>query len=226
VTGSLVVVGTGIGAGQMTTEARAAIASAEAVLYLTADPVSEQLVLELAPAAVSLAPCYDAPGPYERMVEEILTPLAEGKRVCAAFYGHPGVFVLPAREALVRARRAGVDARMLPGISTLDCLFADLDLDPAAAGCAVYEATGFIRRSPAIDPETPLILLQVGMVDPPEALGAALRASYPESHELVLYEAPPYPGIDAHVARATLGRLGRVPLSQRSTMLVPPLRTS
>ncbi len=221
--GSLVVVGTGIAASQLTTEARAAIESAEAVLFLVADPLSERLVLELAPAATSLAPCYEESAPYERMVEEILAPVADGKRVCAAFYGHPGVFVLPAREAISRARGAGLDARMLPAVSALDCLFADLDVDPAAAGCQLYEAGDFVRRAPTIDPGTPLVLLQVGVVESRPALGGALRALYPESHQLVIYEASPYLGVEPIVEWIALADLASARLTQRSTMFVPPL---
>ncbi len=221
--GSLIVVGTGIGASQLTTEARAAIEGAEAVLFLVADPVTEQLVLELAPGAVSLAPCYDDPAPYDRMVEAIMAPVLADRRSCAVFYGHPGVFVLPAREAMSRTRAAGLDARMLPAVSALDCLFADLGLDPAVAGCQVYEASDFIRRSPAIDPGTPLILLQVGVVESRAALAVALGRTYPASHELVVYEASPYPGIEPLVERSALAVLADARLSQRSTMLVPPL---
>lgn len=226
--GSLVVVGTGIGAGQLTAEARAAIAGAEEVHYLVADPLSEHALVELAPEAASLAPCYgpDGPGPaaYERMVERILEPVRAGRRVCAAFYGHPGVFVLPAREALARARAAGIPARMLPGVSALDCLFADLGVDPAAAGCQVYEAGDFVRRGPTIDPGSALVLLQAGAVDGalPELAGALARW-YPASHELTLYEASPYPGIGPLVETVGLGALAAARLSPRSTAYVPPL---
>jgi uncharacterized protein YabN with tetrapyrrole methylase and pyrophosphatase domain len=223
VTGSLVVVGTGIAASQLTTESRAAIESAEAVHFLVADPVTEQLIRELAPQGVSLAPCYDEPAPYERMVEQILEPISAGKRVCAVFYGHPGVFVLPAREAIARARAGGFEARMLPAVSSLDCLFADLDVDPAASGCSVYEATDFAGRTPVIDPKTPLILLQVGVVEPRTALADALLATYPGSHELVVYEASPYLGVKPHIETTTLDALVTAPLNDRSTMLVPPL---
>lgn len=225
--GSLVVVGTGIGAGQLTADARAAIAEAEEVFFLVGDPLSEHALLELAPRARSLAGCYDdgGPGPeaYERMVQLVLEPALAGRHVCAAFYGHPGVFVSPSREAIARARAAGIDARMLPGISSLDCLFADLGVDPAAAGCQVYEAGDFTRRRPAIDPESALVLLQIGVVSSRAELEAVLRRSYPGSHALTVYEASPYPGIAPQVDGVLLGDLGAAVLSQRSTMYVPPL---
>ena len=66
------------------------------------------------------------------MAEAILEPVRAGKRVCAAFYGHPGVFVLPSHDAISRARAEGFEATMLPGVSAEDCLVADLGVDPAA----------------------------------------------------------------------------------------------
>lgn len=237
-TGSLVVVGTGIGAAQLTTEVRAEIAGADEVFFLVGDPLSEHTLLELAPRARSLASCYEngrsRRDAYERMVETILRPARAGRRVCAAFYGHPGVFVLPSREAIARARSAGIEARMLPGISALDCLYADIGVDPAGAGCQIYEAGDILARGLVVEPRAGLVLLQAGVVGEkkhsPEgsapampALADALRRWYPESHELVVYEASPYPGVPPLVERVRLGELAATPLSQRSTVYVPPL---
>ena len=41
---------------------------------------------------------------YEAMVDTILGAVRDGKRVCAAFYGHPGVYVYPSHESVKRAR--------------------------------------------------------------------------------------------------------------------------
>lgn len=220
--GSLVVVGTGIGAAQLTAEARAAILGAEDVFFLAGDAVTESLLLELTPRARSLAPLYSEPDPYERMTEAILEPARRGRHVCAAFYGHPGVFVLPSREAIARARAEGIDARMLPGISALDCLFADLGVDPAANGCQIYEAGDLIRRRPSLEPRAGLALLQVGVADV-AAVAAALLETYAPEHELMLYEASSYPGIAPIAEPVALQELPGAALTQRSTVYVPPV---
>ena len=237
-TGSLIVVGTGIGAAQLTAEARAELSGAEEVLFLVGDPLSERTVLELAPDARSLAGCYENGRPrreaYERMVEAILTPARAGKRVCAAFYGHPGMLVYPSREAVARARREGVEARMLPAVSALDCLFADLAIDLAESGCQTYEAGDFLRRRPAVEPRAALVLWQVGVVGQehhspdgaPVALAElveALLEAYPAEHEAVVYEASPYPGVDPRLVPVALGALAPTMLTHRSTLYVPPL---
>jgi siroheme synthase len=53
VSGSLVVVGAGIGCARITREARAAIAAADEVLYLVPDPVSASGIEALNPSARS-----------------------------------------------------------------------------------------------------------------------------------------------------------------------------
>lgn len=225
--GSLVVVGTGIGAGQLTTEARGAIATAERVFFLAGDPLTEEEIVALNPGATSLAGCFqDGAGSrdaYERVVETVLAPARAGARVCAAFYGHPGMFVLPAAEAIHRARAAGIEAWMLPGVSSLDCLFADLGVDPAAAGLQTYEAGDFLRRRPRVEPRAGLVLWQVGALEEPARLAHALRAWYPETHELVVYEASPYPGIAPRADSVQVGRLAEAELTLRSTAYVPPV---
>ena len=78
--------------------------------------------------------CYDEGRPrleaYKKMVERILKNVKDGLEVCVVFYGHPSVFVQPSHESVRIARLEGFSARMLPGISAEDCLFADIGLDP------------------------------------------------------------------------------------------------
>jgi uncharacterized protein YabN with tetrapyrrole methylase and pyrophosphatase domain len=235
-TGSLVVVGTGIGAGQLTAESRAAIAAADEVLYLIGDPVAVHAVRDLNGRSRSLEGCYEEGAPrrvaYERMVGEMLAGVRAGRRVCAAFYGHPGVFVLPSHEAVRRARAEGFEARMLPAVSAEDCLFADLGVDPANDGCQSYEASDFLRRRPVVEPTAALVLWQVGVVgerthshsgSAPEiaALAALLVELYPEGHEAVVYQAAPWPGVQPLVRRLRLADLDGEAVTPLSTLYVP-----
>ncbi len=139
-----------------------------------------------------------------------------GARVCAVLYGHPGVFAAPGHEAVARVRAAGLPARMLPGISSLDCVFADLGVDPANPGFQCYEATYFVRNRPPVDPRALLVLLQVGMLGEtggaptPEveprfrALVEGLRESHGGAREAMLYEASPFPGSPPSLERFRL----------------------
>jgi tetrapyrrole (corrin/porphyrin) methylase-like protein len=180
------------------------------VLYLASDPVGALRIEALNPDARSLdgfyGPTKDRRETYAEVVDAIVAEVLAGSRVCAVFYGHPGFFANPAHEAVARVRAARLPARMLPAISSLDCLFADLGIDPGTAGLQCYEATHFFLRRPPVDPDATLVLLQVGMLG--ETGGAAtpevatrfrrlvdcLRESNGTSREAVLYEASPYPG--------------------------------
>lgn len=172
---------------------------------------------------------------YAEMVRRILAPLEQGRNVCAAFYGHPGVFVWPAHEALRQARSRGHRAVMYPGISAEDCLFADLGLDPAVHGCQSYEATDFLLHARRFDPTAALILWQpVTLGDlgrsafehDPEwlrVLAEALAADYPADHPVTIYEAAAFPLEPPRIEQLPLERLHRARLTQASTLYLPPV---
>ncbi|HYZ78153.1 MAG TPA: SAM-dependent methyltransferase [Gaiellaceae bacterium] len=239
--GSLTVVGTGIALrAQVTREAAAAIQRADEVLYLVTDRLAAAWVEDANPRSRSLHTLY-APGKernqtYAEVVDELLEPVRAGRDVCAVFYGHPGVFVRPGHEAVRRARAEGFRARMLPAVSALDCLVADLGIDPAVTGLQSYEATEFVvhRRRP--DTAATLVLWQIGVIgelgtasEPSRAnlavLAEHLERSYPASHETIVYEASPFPLVaDPFVLRVPLDRLPDAEVPLLSTLVVPPAR--
>jgi hypothetical protein len=238
--GSLIAVGTGIKvADQTTPEALSAMREAEKLFYLVADDIGDAWVRKLNPTAESLKDAYAVGrtrrASYREMTERILAPVRGGQAVCAAFYGHPGVFVGPSHDAIRRARREGFRARMLPGISAEDCLFADLGVNPASAGCQSFEATDFLAARRRFDPSSALILWQVGVLGEPSVrtgmtcrperlaiLAARLRRFYPPRHPLVLYEASPFAICDPAITRTTLAKLPQMPVEPMVTLYVPP----
>lgn len=236
--GSLTIVGTGIKAvGQVTLEAQAHIAQADKVLYLVADPLTVAWIRELNSSAEDLYPFYQ-PGrnrltTYFLMTDRILECLHSGIDVCVIFYGHPGVFAFPAHEALLRARREGYRAQMLPAVSAEDCLFADLGVDPGRAGCQSYEATDFLVYRRIIDTTCGLVLWQISVVGQVyHALGRpagisvladTLIEKYGPSHQVIVYEAAHYPICDPVILRVRLSDLSTTKLTPISTLYVPPL---
>jgi uroporphyrin-III C-methyltransferase len=148
-------------------------------------------------------------------------------------YGHPGIFARPGHEAIARIRAAGLAARMLPAVSALDCLLADLGIDPASTGLQTYEATYFFVRRPAVDPHATLVLLQVGMLG--ESGGAAtdavaarfrllvdrLAELYGAGREAVLYQASTFPGVAPAITRFELGDPGSAAPDVLATLCVP-----
>lgn len=236
--GRLSVVGTGIRlGGQMTTEAGHLARSADRVFAL-ADGLTFELLASLNPAIESLQSNYavgkQRDASYAEMVERILAPLAEGAHVCAAFYGHPGIFVWPAHEVIRRARADGLQAIMYPGISAEDCLFADLGIDPAVHGCQSFEASDFLLHARRFDPTAALILWQPAALgditrssfttDPAwvRALAEVLMADYPPDHPVIIYEAAAFPLDDVRRDEVSLECLHEAQFSQVSTLYLAP----
>jgi uncharacterized protein YabN with tetrapyrrole methylase and pyrophosphatase domain len=237
--GELVVVGTGIKLVAHTTlEALDCIKRADVLLYGVNEPATEAWLRGLNASARTLNDCY-AEGKrrdktYREMADRIVAAVRTGAQVCAAFYGHPGVFVMPAHAAIRRARREGFHARMLPGISTDACLFADLGVDPGESGCQMFEAMDFLACRRRFDSTTPLILYQVGaigdasvgMLQAPrhrlERLTAFLRRHYSEQHPIVMYEAAQFPVTDPRIKKIRLSALPRATVWPITTLYIPP----
>ena len=237
--GSLTVVGTGIAFGvQLTPQARAAIEGADDVFYLLAEPTAERWFPSVHANTHSLRHHYARGRPrsdtYAAMVDEMLDGVRKGRHVCAAFYGHPGVFASPAHAAVRRAREEGFAAVMLPAISAEDCLFADLGVDPGERGCQSFEASDFLLRRRAFDTTVPLVLWQIALIGVPDVpLAAAMGAfgiladyladAYGESHPAVVYQASPYPVGAPSIREFTLATVRNAELIGMSTLYVPPL---
>jgi len=240
--GSLIVVGLGIRVGAQTTlEAEESIRKADRVFYVAADSLAPDWIADLNPAAQSLGTLY-AQGKarhdtYTEMTERILEAVRAGQRVCVAAYGHPGVFATPFHRAIDLAYAEGFDARMLPGVSAEDCLFADLGLDPGTHGAQSFEATDFLIFERRFDPTSLLILWQVGAIGVTDhrtsgrcwnpnglaILCETLSASYGAGHDVIIYEAATFPLCPPKVTYASLGRLASAETQALSTLVVPPL---
>jgi uncharacterized protein YabN with tetrapyrrole methylase and pyrophosphatase domain len=235
-----VIIGTGIKTtGQLTTEAIAWMKNADSLLYVVGDPIAEAVMQRLNPkGAVSMGGYYEEGKSrlyaYNAMVEHLLGCVRNGDTTVGAFYGHPGVFAYPSHESIRRARKEGYDARMLPGISSEDCLFADLGVDPAVGGCQSYEATDFLLNNVAIDSSSQLVLWQIGTLgdwtyqtrqyntSAMPLLVRKLSRFYPLTHEITVYEAPMFPVAEPMIAKFPLYALSEFPITAAMTLYIPP----
>ena len=240
VRGSLVCVGTGMMlGGHLSPRARAEIEQADVVYAAMSDGLVELWLRELNPAFHSLQPLYQEGLPrtqtYEAMVRTLIDAVTAGQRVCGAFYGHPAVFAWVPHEAVRRARRLGFDARLEPGISAEDCLYADLGLDPGQTGCQHYEASQFMLFRRRIDTSACLILWQPAIAGDRstarfstgsaylQLLVEVLKRDYPSEHEVILYRAATL-GIEApRMTRLALQDLPSAELTLADTLVIPPL---
>ncbi|MDR6937824.1 SAM-dependent methyltransferase [Luteibacter sp. 3190] len=239
--GMLACVGLGMTLGShLTPLARSHIASADVVFVGVSDGVLEAWVRRMHADVRSLQPFYAEGKPrgetYREMADVMLAEVRAGRRVCGVFYGHPGVFAQAPHDAIARARAEGFDALMEPGVSSEDCLYADLGLDPGRVGCQHYGATQFMLHRRVVDTAAWLILWQVGLTGDlgegrfdtdPRRLGIlvdVLARDYPRDHLAIVYRAPTLPFERPRIERVSLSALPGTPLGMAETLAIPPCR--
>lgn len=243
--GSLVIVGTGIlTPAHLSQESIDRIKSADIVHVLVPDPLGLSTIEKLNSKIRNLGYLYFKPGgenganrleAYDLMVQSILTDVRAGMRVCAIFYGHPGIFVYPSHISIMKARDEGYNAQMLPAISSEDCLYADLGVDPGDLGCQAYEATQFMFYKHSLNTNAALILWQIGVLgdetltklEPAESGLAMLKQRmlqwYPTDHKIILYEASTLPTMPPRIETVTLNELTSICVKTITTLYIPPL---
>jgi len=239
VSGRLACVGMGMTLGSHVTPlAKSHIDNADVVFAALSNGIVEMWLAQMHPDVRSLQSLYregtSRMTTYRRMVDVILTEVRAGKRVCAVFYGHPGVFAWPAHKAVEIARQEGFAAHMEPGVSAEDCLYADLGVDPGKYGCQHYEATQLMAYRRRIDPSAYLIVWQVGLAGDRslarfstdsayrKVLIDVLARDYPRDHEVILYQAAILPTEAPRIEHLRLVDLPEADFDMHATLVVPP----
>jgi uncharacterized protein YabN with tetrapyrrole methylase and pyrophosphatase domain len=237
--GSLVCVGTGMTLGaHISPIARSHIEQADIVFSLMANGFAQKWLEGMNAEVRTLQGFYEEGKnrniTYNEMVNAILEEVKTGKKVVAAFYGHPGVFACVSHRAIKKAQAENLPAVMEPGISAEDCLYADLGIDPGKTGCAHFETSQFMFYQRTIDTSAHLILWQVALAGDKSlgkfSTGKAYRQvlvdllleHYPPAHEVILYEAK---GIAIDIMRAeklAITALVDAELNMQTTLVIPP----
>jgi precorrin-6B methylase 1 len=202
--GCLTIVGTGIhGVSDFSFRAVAEIRKADVVVYHVFDRLAAGYVRSLNATAIDLYPYYGEGKQrrvtYIQMAEVMLRSVRSGFKVVGVFSGHPGVFVMASRRAISIAREEGYSARMFPAVSSVDCLFADLAVDPGVYGFQIVKAGSVLRSRVQLATGSHVALLQIGSVGDRKyslhgydkskrsALFEKLIAAYDGSHESIYY---------------------------------------
>ncbi len=236
---SLTVVGSGIKyKSHLTLEAKAYIEQSDRVLYLVNEPVMQEWIASANPNTQSLNDLYQRhklrADSYRAISEYILEELQKKQYVCVVLYGHPCVFAQPALDAARKADELGYDTLILPAISALACLFADLRINPGVIGCHSYEATDLLIHKRHIEVTSHFVLWQIGFIGcvkhPKDfdnrhglkVLQEYLQNYYPAEHPLTIYEAAQYPSFEPKVETCMLGDLQNAATTRLSTLYIPP----
>jgi hypothetical protein len=222
----------------MTLEAKGWLDCADEIFYLLSDPASEVWILKNYPGSTDLARLYSEHDQrsdvYDSMVEAMLRPVREGKLVVGIYYGHPGVFATPPHDAVRTARAEGYSARMLPGVSASDCMYADVGFDPSDGGSQFYEATDLLVCRRPLHPECNVIIWQIGVVGNPTTTECAsklpilveyLCTFYDPACLVAHYQASVFSVCKSVVEWLPLRELGKgARVTTMSTLFIPPQR--
>jgi len=223
----------------LTPLARSHIEQADVVFVAVSDAIVEKWLETMNSDVRSLQPFY-APGKprtrtYRQMVNAILAEVRAGKKVCAAFYGHPGIFAWAPHESIRIARKEGYPAHMEPGISAEDCLYADLGIDPGTFGCQHLEASQLLYYRRRLDTSSYLVLWQAGIVGKEFAAHSSsgtavqvlvdrLALDYPPAHRVTIYRAATLPIHEPRIEHITLRKLASANVEAPDTLVLPPAR--
>ncbi|GAB2682626.1 SAM-dependent methyltransferase [Aliiglaciecola aliphaticivorans] len=238
-TGSIVCVGLGMILGShIAPLSRQFVEQADVVFMSVTDPLTEAWVEKMNPNCHSLQRFYadgkDRRKSYAEMVDAIMAQVELGKKVVAAFYGHPGVFAWAPHKLIQLAKEKGYHGHMEPGISAEDCLYSDMGIDPGRNGAVHVEASQFMLYERKVDNTAYLILWQLGFVGDLSMskyqtdsayrllLQQLLIEYFPAKHKVAIYESPTLPTETARIDWFFLDELSKVHVEHYSTLIIPP----
>lgn len=175
---------------------------------------------------------------YSAMAADVLDGAVTGGPVALAVYGHPLVLSVPC--SIVRRMGPGMGLRVtvLPAVSALDCLSAELGVDLVAMGLQTHEATDLLLYDRPILPQLATVLWQVGALETrlhspglrsrPERFGRLtghLLRFYPPEHPVVAVCAAVSTRASSEIHRFTLTDLADrgAELHIGMTLYLPPV---
>ncbi|WP_042370301.1 SAM-dependent methyltransferase [Streptacidiphilus neutrinimicus] len=225
---------------QITREAEQAIQLSKKVFTVHAGFGLDEFLKTLCPDVRSLVGKYEEGGDrlrtYRAMAAEVLNAALDDSPVCFASYGHPKIYVYPTNLIEKAAPLLGLTVRVLPGISALDTILADLGLDPGPNGLQMYEATDLLARERPLQPDVPCLLWQVSAVESAmystkrgnaeryRRLQDFLVRTYPPGHQLTMVLSPTYALLEPLKETFPVGELAeRLARGlQIGTLYIPP----
>ncbi|MDT0305430.1 SAM-dependent methyltransferase [Streptomyces sp. DSM 44917] len=228
---------------QMTREADAVLGDAHTLLVLHGQSlVLDSLRKRYGTEVIDLSAAYAEDKPRSETYTEVAAAVVAaavrdgGRHAAFVTSGHPLVLVTPTQLILKEAVSRGIPVNRVPGVSSLDTVWADIGFDPGPDGALMFEATSLLLRRYPLSPSVPLFLWQVNTVETalystrknrPERfsrLQEYLLRFYPPDHVAVLVHSASLPITRSRLAEVRLGELGRLAeiATSQHILYVPP----
>jgi len=209
---------------QITRQAERAIRLCREVLYVDTGIATSAYPERLCPRVTSLyETSYQESGQrlsaYYHMAAQVVDAALDHPPVAFAMHGHPIVGTYAPFLIQDMAGLLSLEVEVQPGISAMDCLCADLMIDPTVSGMQMYEATDLLLRRRPLQPDVPAMIWQVGCVESRlhtmrvskpvrfDRLRDHLLRYYPPMHEVTAAFSSPHPLMSSTMHRFALGAL-------------------
>jgi hypothetical protein len=202
---------------QVTVEAQGWIKHADKVFCWRVDPVTERWI-------AGLNDNMKSPDSLEALGKQALEAVRAGLTVCAVHAGDTATW----REEIRGFRAEGLHVVMVPGVSTEDCLFSDLGIDPLRDGVQIYWAADFLARRRVADPSAGLVLRLADYLGDPQtsawnrSLAELLEAQYGKEHPAILYAPARYAVCQPLIRRCGIEDLAGNALTAYTSLYVHP----
>jgi uncharacterized protein YabN with tetrapyrrole methylase and pyrophosphatase domain len=196
----------------------------------------------VSPKVTSLVSTY-VPGKHRRLIYRdmagrVIAAAKESPPVCFAAYGHPRFYCQPSALIQRAAMVLNLKTAVLPGISSIDVLFAEIGLDPGFDGLQMYDATDIVVRRRPLQTDVSCVLMQAPLALQPYnrpgmpnlndllALQNYLLEFYPADHLALLVTTRTHPLLQSTRAQVPVGRLAEAlqRTASMATLLIPPVR--
>lgn len=234
----LLIVGTGIKTlSHLTRESECSIKQAQKVLYLVNEPIIKEWIIKNSEDSFSLEDLYFSKKfrakSYQEITEKIVSTLDAFDNVCVVVYGHPLLLSNAIHSVIKKLDKSDVAITVLPAISSLDCLFADLRVDPVG-GCYSIDATELLVYEKPICISNHVIIWQIGLVGllgnttekqnvvAITMLKEKLLLLYGPDHDIILYEAAIYPHLQPKINKITIKDIHEKLMSSITTAYISP----
>ncbi|UCE58731.1 MAG: hypothetical protein JSU63_14960, partial [Phycisphaerales bacterium] len=144
----------------VTRETERVIRRSNEVLYVDTGVATQAYLEGLCPRVTPLfATSYEEDehrlNAYHHMAARVLEAALDHPPVTFAMHGHPIVGVYAPFLIRDMAGLLDLEVLVLPGVSAMDCLFAELMVDPCIVGMQMYEATDLLLRRRPLQTDVP-----------------------------------------------------------------------
>jgi tetrapyrrole methylase family protein/MazG family protein len=239
---SLIIAGLGIKfLSHLTHETTKILEESDKVFYLTNEELYPEWISTINKNTESLNTLYFSHpmrhDGYMAIKDKLLAALSDYNNVAFVIYGHPNFLVQASSFAQAAAKTAGHTVFTLPAISSLDCLLADLCINPGEGGMQILEATELLIYSGMIDISAHVVIFQAATIGQSghsrdqntaaqglKILCHYLLNSYDSKHLVVFYEAAQYPKQTPKIIQVTLQEADQTLITSKTTLYIPPFK--